>query len=448
MQASDRIQERPPYGDVWRLAWPLILSNITVPMLGMVDSAVVGHLPEPHHLGAVALGAISFSILYLVFGSVRMGTTALTAQAAGAEDGEENRACLIRPLSLAFLFGLGLIMLGPYIAHGAALAFQPTDAVNEELRNYMEIRIFGAPAAVANFVLLGWLLGNHDTRSQLLVLLVTNGVNVVLDLWFVFGFGWGVSGVAAATVIAEFVGLSVALYRARLIWVRLPAAMNWLVVKNTNAYARLFKVNGDLVIRTLFLEICFVVFAALSARQGEVILAANAVLEHFLMLQAYALDGFAFAAEALVGRAVGRRSQAELDRNFRAAAVWSLGFAVIILAVFWLAGPAIVRLITSIDSVQSVAFAFMPYLIVSPLLGVWAYLFDGVFSGATQTAELRNGTAVACLVFMVAAFTLPSFMGNHGLWVAVLIWKTFRGAWFWWRYRTLRDKGVFVARMH
>ncbi|MFW5680175.1 MAG: MATE family efflux transporter, partial [Pseudomonadota bacterium] len=405
----------------------------------------VGHLPEPHHLGAVALGASTFAMAYLVFSSVRMGTTGLTAQAVGAGDGAEARACLVRPLGLALLAGLVVILLGGPIVAAALFVFDPTPAVAGELAVYIGWRVLGAPAALATFVLLGWLLGNHDTRSQFVLLVVPNAINAVLNVVFVFGFGWGVAGVAIATVIAEYAAVALGLVLARRRWRRLPGAFDAAVALAWARFRRLFRVNGDLVVRSLFLETVFLGFAALSARQGEVLLAANAVLLNMIMLQAYALDGFAFAAEALAGRAVGRRSQGDLDAAFRAGAYWSVGFALLIALVFAAGGGLVIALLTGIGEVRAAAGTFLVYVVVAPLVGAWAYLFDGIFSGATQTRELRNGSILAAALFFAVAFPLTSALDNHGLWLALLLFLAARAVWLGWRYRRLAARAGFVS---
>ncbi|MGF1476070.1 MAG: MATE family efflux transporter [Geminicoccaceae bacterium] len=436
---------RESFREAWRLAWPLILSNISVPLLGIVDSAVVGHLSEPHYLGAVALGAATFSAVYLVIFSLRMSTTALAAQAFGAGDGAEVRASLIRPMAIALVLGILFILLGPAIATGAAFVFAPSEAVGPELDLYITIRILGAPAAIGQAVVLGWLLGCQNARASLIVLLVTNGTNILLDLWFVFGLGYKTGGVAAATVIANYLGLAIALLIVSGTWRRLTGRWRPEILMDKRAFARLIAVNRDLFIRTIFLEISFALFAALSSRQGELILAANAILENFLLLAAYALDGFAFASEAMVGRQVGARNRRGVGQAVRACALWSLAFATVIALFYALAGTAMIRLITSITVVQDTAATYLPYLIVAPLIGIWAYLFDGVFAGATQTRELRDGTIVATALFVLAAFTLPSWLGNHGLWLALGLFLAARGGWFAWRYRRLQATERFMS---
>ena len=277
--------------EAWRLAWPLILSNLTVPLLGIVDTAVVGHLPEPHHLGAVAIGALTFNVLYFVFGFLRMGTTGLTAQAFGRADADELRAGLIRSLLLGALIAVVLIAAGPLIIRISFLLFEPTARVGAEFASYVGIRLLGAPAGLANLVLLGWLLGLQNARGPMALLIVTNAVNIALDLIFVLGFGWAVPGVAAATVCAEYAGLALGLWLARRQLKGMAGSWRWPSILHGGALRRLLAVNRDIMLRSLSLEAAFLGFIALSSRRGEVVLAANAVLLNFLTFAAFGLDG-------------------------------------------------------------------------------------------------------------------------------------------------------------
>jgi MATE family multidrug resistance protein len=281
------------YREAWRLAWPLILSNLTVPLLGIVDTAVVGHLPQPHYLGAVAIGSLTFSVLYFVFGFLRMGTTGLTAQAFGRADGDELRAGLLRPLLLAALIATLLLAGTPLIVRASMVLFEPTARIAAELESYLRIRLLGAPAALANMVLLGWLLGLQNARGPMALLIVTNALNMALDLLFVLGFGWAVRGVAAATVCAEYGGAALGLWLARRQLMGLAGAWRRPAILHRAAFRRLLAVNRDIMLRSLSLEAAFLGFTALSSRQGELILAANAVLLNFLTFGAFGLDGFA-----------------------------------------------------------------------------------------------------------------------------------------------------------
>jgi MATE family multidrug resistance protein len=413
------------YREAWRLAWPLILSNLSIPLLGVVDTAVVGHLPSPHYLGAVAIGAVTLNVVYFVFGFLRMGTTGLTAQAFGRGDQAECFGWLARGILLAVLIAAVLgLLAGPLIAAAIRL-FEPGARVEGELETYLAIRLLGAPAALVTLVLLGWLLGLQNARGPMLLLISTNGLNMALDLLFVLGFGWAVAGVAWATVAAEYGGLALGLWLVR----RSLAAWSWQAIWRPEAFRRLLVVNRDMFLRSLCLEAAFVTFSALGARQGEVVLAANAVLLNLHLLATYGIDGFAHAAEAMVGRRVGAGDALGLRAAFRANMALALGLSLVLALAFVAFGPAGIRGMTGIEEVRATALAYLPYLIASPLISVWAFLFDGVFIGATRTAEMRNGMAASLLAFWLAAWLLMPLWGNHGLWLAFLLLMSARGLW-------------------
>jgi MATE family multidrug resistance protein len=336
------------YREAWRLAWPLILSNLTVPLLGIVDTAVVGHLPDPHYLGAVAIGALTFNVLYFVFGFLRMGTTGLTAQAFGRADADELRAGLGRALLLGAAIAVLLIAAGPLIIRLAVLLFEPTARVGAAFADYVGIRLFGAPAGLANLVLLGWLLGLQNARAPMALLIVTNAVNIALDLIFVLGLGWAVPGVATATVCAEYAGLALGLWLARRQLKGLAGAWRWPSLWQAGAFRRLLAVNRDILLRSLSLEAAFLGFTALSSRQGEVVLAANAVLLNFLTLAAFGLDGFAHAAEAMVGRHVGRGDAAGFRSATRANLVLAVALAAALALAFAAGGRPAIELMTGL----------------------------------------------------------------------------------------------------
>ncbi|MEZ5930508.1 MAG: MATE family efflux transporter [Alphaproteobacteria bacterium] len=417
------------YRDAWHLAWPLILSNATVPLLGMVDTAVVGHLPEPHHLGAVALGSSAFSALFFTVVSLRMGTTGLVAQAYGAGDRFGLQAHFLRALGLALIVALAMILLTQPIVGAARWIYAPTARVGDGAGVYLQIRLLAAPAALANMVILGWLLGVQDSKSPLYLMLIGNGLNMVLDLLFVLGFGLEVAGVAWATVIAEYTTLAVGLWLVRRRFGPRQQGLSVRMLLDRTALKRLVAVNVDIVLRSFVLQIAFVSLVALGARQGEVILAANTVLANMLHLSAFALDGFAFAASTLVGRHVGAGDRLAMREAVRAALVWSLGFALIITAIFALFGAPLVRLITDIEAVRETASTFLPYVIAGPMVGAIAFAFDGIYIGATRTREMRNGMVGAVLVFGLAAWALMPPLGNHGLWLTYHAFMITRAVW-------------------
>jgi MATE family multidrug resistance protein len=399
-----------------------------VPLLGLVDTAVMGHLPEPHFLAAVALGALVMGVLYFLFGFLRMGTTALVAQALGAGDAAELRAVPARALLVALAQGLLLILLARPILWACILVFAPTPAVAAGLETYLLIRLFGAPAGLAGFVVLGWLLGLQDARGPLLLMIVTNGINAALTVTLVLGLGWGIAGAAVATLVAEYLGLAaglpLVLWRWRGLGLHLPAAAE---VWQRARFGRLLALNRDLFLRSLMLEAVFVAFAALGSRQGEVVLAANAVLMNFFTAAAYGLDGFAHAAEAMVGKAVGARDAVAFRAATRAGFTLAGWLAVAMTLVVWLAGPALVALLTDIAAVRATALAYLPFAALLPVVAVWAFLLDGVFFGATRTAELRNAMAASVLVFAALAAVLPAALGNTGIWAAFLLFLAARG---------------------
>ena len=428
----------------WRLAWPLILSNLSVPLLGIVDTAVVGHLDSPRYLGGVALGALVMSVLYWMFGFLRMGTTALTAQALGAGDVAELRTALGRAMLLAAGLGLLVILLGPLVIVASERLFAPTPDVAAEFERYLAIRMFGAPAALANMVLLGWLLGLQDSRRPLLLMILTNGINAALAVALVFGLGLATRGVASATVLAEYGGLALGLWTVGAEWRRQGGWPGWPALLVRERFHRLLLVNRDLFLRSLMLEAAFLAFAAIGSRQGEAVLAANAVLMNFFTAAAYGLDGFAHAAEAMIGKTVGARDRLGFHAAVRASFSNAALLAVAMTAAFALAGNWGVRLMTSLPEVRAEALAYLPYAVGVPLVSVWAFVFDGIYFGATRTAELRNGMAVALALFAVAAAALVPLLANHGLWLAFLLFLAGRAAILAVIYRRIERRAPFV----
>jgi MATE family multidrug resistance protein len=411
----------------WALAGPIILSNVTVPLLGMVDTAVVGHLPDPRYIGGVAIGALIFNFVYWGFGFLRMGTTGPTAQAWGAEDPAEIRAVLARALLLAF--GLGAVLLlvqGPV----GTLAFRLLHAsagVEAEGAAYYAVRIWGAPAALANYVLLGWFFGLQNARWPLVLQIFMNGLNIVLDFVFVMGFGWGVEGVAAATLIAEYAALGLGLLLVAKRLRMLPAGIATARILDGARFRRMLAVNRDIFIRTLLLITSFALFTDRGATLGDETLAANAVLLHLVSISAFGLDGFAHAAEALVGGAVGRRSRADLSGAVRAAMRWGGITAVLTAAAFAVAGGLLIDLMTTIPEVRLLARNYLVWAVAMPLVSVWCYLYDGIFLGATRTHEMRNAAIVTTALYVAALWTLLPLWGNHGLWLALLLMNVLRG---------------------
>lgn len=412
---------------VARIAVPVVLSNATVPLLGAVDTAVIGQLGQAAPLGAVGMGAVILATLYWAFGFLRMSTSGLAAQAHGAGDLPERSAVLLRALLVAVLAGFGLILLQGLL-FWAAFAAAPASAEVEGLaRTYLAIRIWGAPATIALYALTGWLIGVERTRAILILQLWQNGLNIVLDLWFVLGLGWGIEGVAVATLIAELSGLTLALWFARDALTLAVLRAGLARLGNRVAVARMFAASRDIMGRTILLQLSFTSFVFLGARFGDVTLAANQVLLQFLEITAYALDGFAISAETLVGQAVGARAAGEVRRASRICMQWGFGGAAVMAFCFALTGGLIIDLMTTAPDVRIEARWYLGWLVAAPLIGVASWIYDGIFIGALQTREMLRAMMVSVAVYAVALVVLIPVMGNHGLWAALMVLNITRG---------------------
>lgn len=419
---------------LWRLALPMILSNVSVPLLGLVDTAVTGHLDNSSYLGGVAVGTTITSFLFMLFLFLRMSTTGLTAQAFGARDKTVLARALIQPLLIALMAGTILILFKSPLNHLALTVIGGDPAVLHQAVQFLNIRWLSAPATLANLVLLGWLLGVQYARAPVILLVVGNLVNIVLDVWLVIGLKWGVQGAAMATVIAEYCSLIIGLYMAgRVIRLR-GITLAMLLTAWQGDLSRLLRLNRDIMLRSLMLQLCFLSMTILGARLGSEVVAVNAVLLMFLTFTAYALDGFAYAVEACSGEAYGARDGKDLLRVWHAACRQAGLVALFFSLIYAIAGPHIVALLTSIAELRQQADAYLFWQILMPVCGVWCYLLDGMFIGATRAREMRNGMVVAAAGFGLTLFSVP-LLGNHGLWLAVTVFLLLRGLTLWliWR---------------
>ncbi|QDY68552.1 MATE family efflux transporter [Qingshengfaniella alkalisoli] len=405
---------------VLKIAVPIVVSGATVPILGAVDTGVVGQLGDPVPIGAVGIGAVILTAIYWIFGFLRMGTTGMTAQAQGAADHEEVSALLVRALMIAFGAGVLLIVAQSLLFTGAFLISPASAEVEASARDYMQLRIFSAPAAIAIFGVTGWLIALERTRAVLAVQLWMNGMNIALDLWFVLGLDMGVRGVAFATFLSEWSGLVVGLWFCR-DGLRGGAWRNWARVLDRERLVRMAVMNIDILIRSVLLLTIMLSFVFLAADFGDVPLAANQILLQFINITAYALDGFAFAAEALIGQALGARSLHALRRAAVMTSIWGAVIAVCLALTFGMAGPAIIDLMTTAPEVRLEAREYLPYMILTPLLGLPSWMLDGFFIGATRTRDMRNMMIVTILIYVVAVAILVPLFQNHGLWMAFLV---------------------------
>lgn len=410
----------------------MIVSSVSVPVVGLVGTGVLGHLDDEAYLAAVAAAAQVFSTLFVGLNFLRMGTTGITAQARGAMDRDPAGATAIRQslgeaVVLALVLGVLIVVLQVPIAAGAFAVIGAEPAVTALARDYFAIRVWSAPAALFNFAALGWLLGMQNARGPLLITLVINLTNVALDLWLVLGLGLKVEGVAAGALVAELAGAATAVALVRRELRRHPGSWAGTRLLDPAAYRGLLAINGNLFVRTLALMFTFAFVTVQGARQGSLLLAANALLMNFQWITAYALDGIANAAEALVGRAVGARDPAGLRDAVRRTLGWSALFGTVFSLAYWAVGPAIVGLLTSLPDIRATALEYLPWLVVLPVVSLWSFLYDGVYVGATLSREMRIVmTASAVLVFLPVWYATRG-LGNHGLWLAFTAFMVARG---------------------
>jgi MATE family multidrug resistance protein len=370
---------------------------------------------------------VIFSFLFWGFGFLRMGTTGFTAQAHGAGDAAELRACLLRPLVLALGFGCLVILLQGPVRQVALWAMEASAEVEGHTAVYFDIRVWSAPAVLVNYVVLGWLLGVQRPRAALALQILMNGINIGLDLIFVIGLGWDVAGVAWATLIAETTAALAGLALILKSLGRLPDAADWARLKDRGRLTALLRVNFDIFLRTLCLVLAFGIFTAEGAGFGDVVLAGNAILLQFQSFISHGLDGFAHAAEILAGGAQGAGNRRTFRRAVVVCSLWGLGGALLAGLALLAGGPLLIAAFTSLPEVRLSAETYLWWMIVSPLISVWSFLLDGVFIGATRTAAMRNAMVLSLAVFLAANWLLLPAFGNHGLWLSLTLFMAARG---------------------
>ncbi|ENM5751170.1 MATE family efflux transporter DinF [Vibrio mimicus] len=421
------LKQQSVHRQVLALALPMVLSNITVPLLGLVDAAVIGHLEHAWYLGGVALGSTMISVTFWLLGFLRMSTTGLTAQAHGAQNPQQLGRILLQGSVIALgLAALFLLFHRPV----AGLIFHFSDA-SSEVKTYAEayfyIRAWSAPAALLNFVLLGWLLGTQNARAPMWMVIITNLTNIALDLLLVLGLGLKVEGAAIASVIADYAGLLFGLVCVVRYWRQhqLPAPFSF-ISSLTKELSRLVALNRDIFLRSLCLQAVFSFMTFQGAALGDETVAANAVLMSFLMMISYGMDGFAYAMEAMVGKAIGAKDDRQLRTSMIGSTFWATMICLLLSLIFLGFGSDLIRMITNIPSVQATAEIYLPWLVAMPLVAVWCFLLDGIFIGATKGKEMRNSMAISAVAFFMAYWLSASY-GNHALWLAMLSFMALRG---------------------
>ena len=420
---SDTLWEQKPLRqrDVLAIALPITLSNATVPLIGFVDATVIGQLGEAHLLGAVALAATVFNFIYFVFNFLRMGTTGLTAQAAGARNQSEIAASLARALMMAVVIGATLILLQAPITNIALELLGASDRVSQPAATYIEIRIWAAPAGLANFALLGWFIGLGRADIAFYLQLLLNGINIVLSLIFVLNLGWSVPGVAIAALIAEYAAVAAGLLIAAKELHRRSASTDLEAIMQIPQLRRVFAVSRDIFIRTLSVQIAITFFVAQGARSGDVTLATNAVLFNLVMITIYMIDGFAYAAETLVGQSVGAKQKQRFREAIRLSTIGAVVVSLVLAAGLWLLGTWIIDFMTTNEEVRQASRTYLVWAAIIPLTSIWCFILDGVFIGATATAVMRNMMIVSMIAYFAAWAVLAPLWQNHGLWLSLHI---------------------------
>lgn len=409
------------------LAVPSIISNITVPLLGLVDVSIVGHLGSATYIGAIAVGGMLFSMIYWIFGFLRMGTSGLTAQAYGRRDLAEVILSFVRSVGIAFGLGLLLILLQYPILKVAFMLIDTTPAIKELASLYFRICIWGAPAVLGLYSFAGWFVGMQNSRFPMYIAITQNVVNIAASLFFVFVWNRGVAGVAMGTLVAQYAGLLM----ASLLWYgyyrRLWPKLNWKMLTDYEAMRSFFILNRDIFFRTLCLVAVTTYFTSRGAEQGDVILAVNTLLMQLFTLYSYIMDGFAYAGEALTGRYVGAHNRADLERMIRALFAWGIGLALTFTLLYGIGGSSFLGLLTNEREVLNASSDYFYWVLAIPLAGMAAFLWDGIYIGATASRQMLYSMLVASASFFILQGLLQQQMGNHALWMAFIVYLFLRG---------------------
>lgn len=422
---------------VFKLALPSIISNITVPLLGIIDLTIVGHMGDVIYIGAIAIGTMIFNVLYWLFGFLRMGTSGMTSQALGRRDLTEAMRLLVRSLTISTTIALIFILFQLPIRWMALTIMQPTEQIEELAAIYFSICIWGAPAMLGLYGLTGWFIGMQNTRIPMLVSIFQNIVNIVASVTFVFGFGMKIQGVALGTLTAQWTGFLLALYCWKRYYGRL-VEYNWkddLFKRST--MVRFFAVNRDIFIRTLFLVGVNFFFISAGSRQGAIILSVNTLLMTLFTLFSYVMDGFAYAGEALSGKYYSAANKLAFDRVYNSLFAWGAIMAVVFTLVYAVGGNGFLMLLTNEAVVVQSAEAYFWWAVMIPIVSVSAFVYDGIFIGLTATRGMLVSSVISALVFFALYLALQSYLGNHALWLAFIVYLGLRGGIQWFLYRRM-----------
>lgn len=410
---------------VFAIAGPAMVANLTTPLIGVVSTTAIGRLDDAALLGGVAIASVIFDCLFWLFGFLRMSTLAFTAQSLGAGDAREPTAILARGFIVAGLIGAALIALQLPLAAVLFDLMGGSEGVTQAAKTYFEIRIWSSPFALANYVILGWLIGQARANSALLLQVVINLVNMAATILLVLVYDTGIAGAASAALLSEAVGFALGVIVCRY-FADGGFAVPYATLLDREELLRMLAVNSDILIRTAALIAVFLFFTAKGAQAGDVMLAANSVLNNFLLVSAFFLDGLANAAQQLCGRTLGARDAKGFADSTRLVLLWGLGFAIVVAVLFALFGPALIDFMTASEDVRRTARDFLPFVVLAPLPGVFAFGFDGIYIGATWAREMRNLMLASLAIFLGTWWALQSF-GNAGLWSALMASYVSRG---------------------
>ena len=415
---------------VLTIAVPIMLSNVSQPMIGVVNTAVIGRLPEPYYIGAISLASVIFAFIFWGFGFLRLSTGGLSAQAVGRRDAREVVSVLIRALMIALAAGVALLLLSPLIREFAFDFMGGSAEVRLHGEIYFNWRIWSAPFALANYCFLGWFIGQSRAGLAFVVQLFLNLTNMALSVLFVLGLGMTSAGVGLAALLAEIAAAVLGGVIALFVLRRMSARIEWPHVLDRRKLTATLAMNGDVMIRTVCLLFAFSWFASRGAKAGDVTLAANVVLLHFFDVSAYLIDGFAYASEALVGQAVGAKNLSRFRAAVKLTTIWAMVTGIVCSAILWFLGPWLIDLMTVNEEVRAMARVYLPWLAMTPVLGVICFQFDGIFTGAMATKDVRNMMVLSLGIFMLAWWLLEARFGNHGLWAALNIFFVARALTF------------------
>ena len=413
--------------EILQIALPSIVSNITVPLLGLIDAAIVGHLGAASYIGAIAVGGMLFNIIYWIFGFLRMGTSGMTSQAYGQKDEAETMRILARSMGVGMLIALALIILQYPIERIAFTLMKATPEVERLASLYFRICIWGAPAVLGLYSISGWCIGMQNSRFPMYVAITQNIVNILASLVLVYGFGMKIEGVAIGTLVAQYAGLLMAAWLWTSHFKRLLPYIQLQTLLAKGAIRRFFQVNRDIFFRTLCLVAVTMYFTSAGAAQGEVILAVNTLLMHFFTFFSYIMDGFAYAGEALVGKHLGANDRPALRQMVHQLFVWGIVLSVVFTLVYGIGGKVFLGLITNEQSVITASSAYFYWVLAIPLAGFAAFLYDGIFIGATATRWMLYAMSIATIAFFLIYYGFREAMGNHALWLAFITYLALRG---------------------